>query len=107
MGVFNPTGSASGNPNGPSSFVITEVALPGIAETEFTHTIASNTKRFSINTKGTKRFRVAPVTAATDTFKVKGGNTFESGDLVLTGALTLYFTSPDTGDTLQIIEWRG
>lgn len=109
MAGFSPSGAASGasssNPAGASGFTITEVSLPGTADTEFTHVISSSTKRFSISVKGTKRFEIFPTTSSTPKWKVKPGNIFDSGPLELSSSLTLYLSSPDIGDTLQIIEW--
>jgi hypothetical protein len=109
VSTFSPTGSASSTSNttGASSFSVTEIALPVTPGTEFTHVVAAGTKRFEISTKGTARFEIAATTASANTFKVKGGNCFRSGSLEITTSLTLFLTSPDSGDTIQIIEWLG
>ena len=107
MGIFNPTGSASGSSSlsGAGALTVDHIALPGIAGTEFTHTFPAGTKYFEIKTRGIKRIDLAEVTSATETFRIKGGRSYRSPELSLTGTLTIYMTSPDTGDIVEILTW--
>lgn len=108
MSGFNASSGlslAGGSASGATGFTVTEIALPGTANTEFSHVIPSSAKYVWIKTKGTKRLEIYHVSAGTDRWKLKGGEKFFSPELTLSGTLTVYMSSPDVGDTVEIITW--
>lgn len=90
------------------ALTIVNVALPGVASTEFSYTFPTGTKRFTLKMRGNSRLQVASTSGSSGTtyWKMGGGNYLDSTTLnVQAGGLTLYIQSPDVGDVLEILQW--
>ena len=108
MAIGSPTGgkptAGANSESGAPGYTVVEIALPGVAGTEFTHILPASTKYFWVKTKGRKRVIIKHTTGGAE-WKVKGGSIFRSPELTLAATLTITMESPDTGDTVEIIQW--
>lgn len=88
-----------------SDLQIVEYALPGTSNTEFTVTLPAGARGFRLKSRGTSRFYVSR-TSGGDSWFVKGGAVFPDKQMNLpVSGITLYLTSPETGDIIELLYW--
>lgn len=76
------------------------------ADTEQSHTLPANTKRFTLKNRGTGLLKLAYAAGTSDTnyYTVEPGTTYDESE-IRKDALTFYFQSSKSTDVLEIISW--
>lgn len=110
--VTNPDGTNISTGGGGGSTLV-PVETPTIynipmtlASTEYSQLLSTNTRRFSIKTRGSSSLQLAYAAGQSGvTFiLIPPGAEYTENDLKLTG-VTLYFQSPAAGQIAEIVEW--
>lgn len=112
VAVVNPDGSLITGSSGGAT--IPPVQTPTIynvsatlANTEYSQVLSSTTKRFSVKIRGFADLKLAYISGQSGiTFiTVPGGSSYEEINLAGTSAITLYFQSPSSAQTIEIVQW--
>jgi hypothetical protein len=92
----------------PTDIVVDHVPSPVTADTEFSIIIPANTKRFTLRTlEDQSSIKIAFSSGLSGTMysKISPGETWPSGDLDLTGPLTIYAQTPKANMTVVVVRW--
>lgn len=87
---------------------IYNVTTPGTPDTETSQALSANTKKFTIQTRGTTATMKLAFTSGqsgTNFITVPKSASFEENDLNLTSGLTLYFQTDVASAVVEILEW--
>lgn len=103
--VVNPDGSINVNSNPLTTpIIINQIAT--LANTEYSYTFPTNTKKFSLRTRGNAKIQLAFVSAQSGTnfITIFPGNSYEEKNLKLV-SITAYFQLNKTGEIVEILSW--
>lgn len=77
-----------------------------LANTEYSYTFPSDTKRFSIRLRGTARLQVSYSSGQTGVVyrTIFAGETYEESGLEVS-SLNIYFQSNKSGEKIEIVSW--
>jgi hypothetical protein len=104
MSVFSPVGSANLNLNPDGASVPNIVNLSLTANTEASVALPANTRGYMFRLRGLASLTYAFDPGATSFLTLPAGNVISQDGLYVTG-LTLYFTTPASGQVLELISW--
>lgn len=88
--------------------VIVNLVSPATSNTEFSHTLSVNTKRFQIKSrdKATIKFSFSIGGTTTNYWKIKPGFIYSVDSLTLSAGLVLYMSVNKISDTIEIFSWE-
>lgn len=103
--VINPDGSINVNASPLTTpLIVNQVAT--LANTEYSYSFPTGTKKFSLRARGKAKLQLAFVSgnSGTNYITVFSGSKYEEIGLKLT-AITAYFQSNKAGETVEILSW--
>lgn len=113
IAISDGTNSLFINPDGSINVNISPVTTPTIvnivatlANTEYSYNLPTNTKKFSLMTRGIAKTKMAFISGQTSTnyITISPGARHEESGLNLT-ATTVYFQLSKAGETVEILSW--